>query len=77
MRYNSQTPRETGGSEFFWEISPRERREFAWIRASYTFTGPVAHVRGFRIVGQVYTSATGVNSWNVNATEIRAFGPNA
>src|SRR5262249_44596417 len=31
--------------------------------ASYTFTGPATKVLGFRVVGQVYTSATGVNSW--------------
>jgi hypothetical protein len=42
---------------------------------SYVFTGPATKVLGFRVVGQVYTSATGVNSWYDNANEVQAFAP--
>ena len=41
--------------------------------ATYTFTGPTTNVLGFRVVGQVYTSATGVNSWYDQASEVQAF----
>jgi hypothetical protein len=43
--------------------------------ATYTFTGPATSVLGFRVVGQVHTAQTGVNSWYALVTELQAFGP--
>jgi hypothetical protein len=61
-----------------WSLSPT----YAYSSAAaggvtYTFTGPATPVLGFRVVGQVHTAETGVNSWYAQATEVQAFGPGA
>jgi hypothetical protein len=59
-----------------WSVSPAYAYNSSRASGvSYVFTGPAARVLGFRVVGQVYTSPTGVNSWYDNANEVQAFGP--
>jgi hypothetical protein len=44
---------------------------------AYTFTGSAITTRAIRCVGKIHTSATGVNSWYVNARELEAYSSGA
>jgi hypothetical protein len=57
-----------------WSVSPAYPYNVpAAAGVTYTFTGPVQSVLGFRVVGQVH-SLSGNDSWFDDATEVQAFG---
>jgi hypothetical protein len=61
-----------------WSLTPAYAyNSAAAANVTYTFTGPATSALGFRMVGQVHTAETGVNSWYDQATEVQAFGPTA
>ncbi|HSZ59474.1 MAG TPA: dockerin type I domain-containing protein, partial [Tepidisphaeraceae bacterium] len=57
-----------------WSVSPAYPYNVpAAAGVTYTFTGPVQSVLGFRVVGQIH-SLSGNDSWFDDATEVQAFG---
>ncbi|MGO9601160.1 MAG: IPT/TIG domain-containing protein [Isosphaeraceae bacterium] len=57
-----------------WTITPSYAyNSSSAARVTYTFTGPALNVLGVRIVGQVHTSNSGVNSWFDRATEVQVY----